>query len=102
MLPDGLTVRFVHGQLRLFGLNALNPKTKDEVIKWAKRNRSEIFKSRFKELLNLAGAKLCEDKGAASIVFNPHLAGEVEDPKRWALALELEALFFAMDKEALS
>lgn len=96
MLPDGVNVRFVDGQLRLFGLTLLQPQTREEVIEWARRNRSVIFETRFKELLKLTGAELREDDSAVSLVFDPHLEGEVEDPERWAIAVELEDMFHNM------
>ena len=102
MLPDGVTTRFVQGQLRLFGLNELHPKTKNEVVEWARKNRQELQQARFNELLHLTGAHISRRSGKITLVFDPPLAGPDHDQKRWQLAGELEEMFRKMPELAIS
>jgi len=61
----------------------------------------EKLKIRFNDLLDEVGASVSyDDERNPSLIFEPHLAGPDHDPQRWALALELESLFF--DQEVLS
>lgn len=60
---------------------------------------TQPIKERFDALRSQVGAKTRMEDGKPVLRFEPPLEREEVDPERWALAEEMEGLFFALCEE---